>query len=186
MTQVCSDISRSPTSRSTTDYFSGNGVYAGKRFQAINVRASTGAWRAGGVCPLGNGRCQPIKAPGYGTAGGGGPANSYAANTGKGNAIQCFEAVGPGLPIHTQTEWRHATFVFKDQNGGSAVVGAKVYLREHYSQQLIGPIRVTDATGTVVYRNLDNLWCLLHHIFTTSNKHWIYPARADWIRANLS
>lgn len=25
------------------DYFSGNGVYAGKRFQAINVRASTGA-----------------------------------------------------------------------------------------------------------------------------------------------
>ena len=127
---------------------------------------------------------------GYGTAGGGwaSGANSYAANTGKGNAIQCFEAGSdPAYPYIRKPNGGTRTFVFKDQNGGSAVVGAKVYLREHYSQQLIGPIRVTDATGTVVYRNLDTTSGVYYTIYSPHPTSTGYTlARADWIRANSS
>lgn len=108
---------------------------------------------------------------------------SYGANTGKANATVAEAASHPTYPYIHKPNGGVRTFNFKDVNGGSNVASALVYLREHYSQQQIGPIRSTDASGNIAFRNLDTTAyytvIAIHPSSASFN-----AAVADWIVAN--
>lgn len=112
--------------------------------------------------------------------------NSYAANTGRARYLPIGEWVSNvNNPFVRKPNGGARRFIFKDVVGGSPVVGANVWLREHYSQLQLGGTLVADVSGAVTFRNLDTssgvyyTVCAIHPNSANFN-----AAIADWVQAN--
>lgn len=129
-----------------------------------------------------------LGAIGYGSGSGSwaSGSNSYAAGTSGVSGVSIPDAASsPQYPYIRKPNGGKRDFNFQDVNGGSNVSGARVFLREHYSQQQIGPIRITDASGDVSYKNLDtssDVYYTLYAIHPSSAG--FNAAIADWLQAN--
>lgn len=110
--------------------------------------------------------------------------NSYPANEQRagGTGVGSFGG-NPTNPYINKPNGYMRQFVIQDVAGGSAVAGSKAYLREHYSQELVGSIKTANSSGGVTFRNLDSA-AVYTVIFIHPSSSTYNAAIADWIVPN--